>query len=74
MTTHNSQHSAEAPEAFTPQPLDIEMNTEATETLASWATSAIVTLFLPRTVPPYPTLLEKRKRLPAAMSSKGAVE
>lgn len=56
MTTHNSQHSAEAPEAFTPQPLDIAMNTEATETPASWATSAIVTLFLPRTVTP-PTRL-----------------
>ena len=37
MTTHNSQHSAEALEAFTPQPLDIAMNTEATETPASWA-------------------------------------
>ena len=30
MTTHNSQHSAEAPEAVTPQPLDIAMNATGT--------------------------------------------
>ncbi len=64
MTTHNSQHSAEAPEAFTPQPLDIAMNTEATETPASWATSAIVTLFLPRTVTPLPDFAGETKTAP----------
>lgn len=72
MTTHNSQHSAEAPEAFTPQPLDIAMNTEATETPASWATSAIVTLFLPRTVPPLPDFAGETKTAPCCDEQQGS--
>ena len=72
MTTHNSQHSAEAPEAFTPQPLDIAMNTEAAETPASWATSAIVTLFLPRTVTPLPDFAGETKTAPYCDEQQGS--
>lgn len=72
MTTHNSQHSAEALEAFTPQPLDIAMNTEATETPASWATSAIVTLFLPRTVTALPDFAGETKTAPCCDEQQGS--
>jgi len=41
-----------------------KLDTEATETPASWATSAIVTLFLPRTVTTLPDFAGDTKTTP----------
>ena len=41
-----------------------QLDTEATETPASWATSAIVTLFLPRTVTTLPDFAGDTKTTP----------